>query len=154
MFDDGRDNPDPRSPVQPAQSIAPYVVAAIGSAAALWAIQQIRTQEFRVEQPVAQKDPVPRKTGSDLRTLFSGDDYPLDAQRNGEEGTVQARLSLDASGRVSACTIIRTSGHPSLDNATCSILQRRARFAPAQDDRGKGVANSVVTPPITWRLEG
>jgi protein TonB len=91
---------------------------------------------------------------ADVRTIFSSDDYPADAQRNGEEGTVQAELSIDARGRVRGCRVIRSSGHASLDSATCSILQRRARFKPAQDVNGDAVASSVVTPLVVWRLEG
>jgi protein TonB len=90
----------------------------------------------------------------DLRTLFSADDYPAEAQRNGEEGTVQAELSVDARGHVRGCTVIHSSGHASLDSATCRILQRRARFDPAHDVNGDAVASSVVTPRIVWRLEG
>jgi protein TonB len=55
---------------------------------------------------------------------------------------------------VSGCEIIRSSGHKSLDDATCSILQRRARFTPARAADGQPIASTVVSPPIVWRLEG
>ena len=67
---------------------------------------------------------------------------------------MQARLDIDSKGSVSRCTIIRSSGHDGLDNATCKILKRRAHFTPARDAAGKVITDSVVTPPVVWRLEG
>jgi protein TonB len=89
-----------------------------------------------------------------MRHVFSGDDYPAAAQVRGEEGDVRARLDVDTRGRVSRCTIVQSSGSESLDDATCRILEERARFAPARDAGGNPVADSVLTPPIVWRLEG
>jgi len=161
---DDRDKPDPRSPVQPASSNAPYFILAAVAAVALWGAQHDWTRVF--EQPVAAPDEkqapaaAPRQSGppeapsSDLRTLFSADDYPADAVRNEEQGTVQAELSVDPQGRVSACRIIRSSGHTTLDQATCQILQRWATFRPARDAHGTPVPDRVMTPPVVWRLEG
>ena len=104
--------------------------------------------------------PPPRKTQSaqsakgDLRTLFSGDDYPAAAQAAGAEGTAQAVLSIGTDGRVTGCNITRSSGNGALDAATCSILRRRAKFTPARDSNGNPTTDTVTTPPITWRLEG
>jgi len=96
----------------------------------------------------------PRPARGNVRTLFSADDYPADAQANGQEGTVQAELSIDRLGRVSACTVLRSSRVRSLDEATCGVLINRARFRPARDAAGRAVPDTIVTPPITWRLEG
>ncbi len=96
----------------------------------------------------------PRPARGDLRTLFSVDDYPASAERKGEEGTVQANLAIDKAGRVSGCTILHSSGSKTLDNTTCSIMQRRARFVPARDVNGNAVPDAVVTPPVVWRLAG
>ena len=145
--------PDPRSPVQPGPSNAPYFLLAAVAAIALWAFQQNWTQD---SQPPMTKPQEPAPSGpakGDVRTLFSADDYPAEAQVNGEEGTVQARLTIAVDGTVGACTIIRSSGHRSLDDATCRILRQRAKFRPARDDYGRAVADTVVTPPVTWRLE-
>ena len=153
MIPERRDRPDPRSPVQPAPSSAPYVIAAIGLAIVIWATQQIWTQLSNFNSERARPISSSPEHAGDLRTVFSGDDYPRDAQIKGEEGTAQARLSVDAKGKVSACTIIRSSGSQSLDEATCRILKRRARFIPAHDANEEPVPTSVVTPPVTWRLE-
>lgn len=104
--------------------------------------------------------PPPRKTVSaqsakgDLRTLFSSDDYPASAQASGAEGTVQAVLTIGPDGRVTGCSVTRSSGNGSLDSATCSILRRRAKFTPARDSNGNPTSDTYTTPPITWRLEG
>jgi protein TonB len=104
--------------------------------------------------------PPPHKTVSaqsakgDLRTLFSGDDYPASAQAAGAEGTVQATLTIGPTGAVVACNITRSSGNSSLDSTTCNILRRRAKFTPARDNEGNATTDTVTTPPIVWRLEG
>ena len=140
--------------MQPPPSTAPYLVAAVVAAVALWAFQQDWVQDSEPKVPPRQETGASHFARGDVRTIFSGDDYPLDAQTKGEEGTAQARLTIDAQGRVTKCLIVRTTGHRSLDDATCRIIEERARFTPARDDRGKAVSDTVVTPPITWRLEG
>ena len=137
---------DPRSPVQHDRNPALYFILALIAAIAIWTIQQRTIEDSSPEREQ-------RSTRGDLRTLFSTDDYPATALQNGEEGTVQARLQVDPQGRVSGCSIIRSSGHASLDDATCNILRKRARFTPARDAHGNAVADSVVTPAVVWRLE-
>ena len=104
--------------------------------------------------------PPPHKTVSaqsakgDLRTLFSADDYPASAQAAGAEGTAQAELTVGADGRVQSCNLIRSTGNSALDQATCNILRRRAKFTPARDSNGNPTTDTVTTPPIRWQLEG
>lgn len=82
--------------------------------------------------------------------LISLDDYPKDAMRRGEQGTVVAELAISPEGRVTGCKIVK-SATPSLDKATCSVLTRRARFKPAMDEQGRTVADTY-TATITWKL--
>jgi len=104
--------------------------------------------------------PPPRKTVSaqsakgDLRTLFSGDDYPASAQAAGAEGTARATLTNSATGQVVGCNITQSTGNSALDSATCNILRRRAKFTPARDSNGNPTTDTVQTPSIVWRLEG
>lgn len=104
--------------------------------------------------------PAPRKTQSaqsargDLRSLFSPEDYPASAQAAGAEGTVQAVLTIGSDGRVSGCSISRSSGNTALDAATCNILRRRAKFTPARDSNGNPTSDTISTPPIKWQLVG
>ena len=107
-----------------------------------------------------QAPPPPRKVQSaapargDVRTLFSGDDYPASAQAAGAEGTAQAQLTIGPNGAVTGCNLIRSTGNGALDSATCNILRRRAKFTPAKDSEGNPTSDTYTTPPITWRLEG
>jgi TonB family protein len=86
-----------------------------------------------------------------LNTLFSNDDYPAEALRADEQGTVQVRLHIGADGIVSGCDVIASSNSASLDSTTCRILSERARFSPARDSAGKAVPDTAVTS-ITWKI--
>ena len=90
----------------------------------------------------------------DLRPLFTSGDYPDEAFTRGQEGTVQFLLLVDEKGTVAACHVLQPSGIPVLDGMGCQVIRKRARFKPAVDASGKPLRSSVVTPPISWRLEG
>jgi TonB family protein len=159
MFNDARKpKVDPRSPVQPGRSSAPYFVAAVIGAVMIWTAQQYWSSDSRPENrkktPRREASTQPAAARGEVRTLFSGDDYPALAAANNEQGTAQAKLTVDSDGRVSHCAIVRSSGYEILDSATCSILQKRARFTPARDADGRPVQSTIVTPPIRWQLEG
>ncbi|QIL02328.1 TonB family protein [Sphingomonas sinipercae] len=85
----------------------------------------------------------------DLRSLFSGDDFPAGVE---DEGTTQATLSIGTDGRVSNCSITRSSGSRALDSATCRVLKSRARFTPARDSSGNPISDTITTPLIRWVL--
>jgi protein TonB len=85
-------------------------------------------------------------------SLFSKDDYPAAAAGTGAHGKVVARLTIDTTGRVAGCTIMQSSGYGVLDQATCSILRRRARYGPGIDKHWQPVV-STVTESIVWRAE-
>ena len=154
---------DPRSPVQQPRSSLRYFIAGGAVAILLWFAQQywpqIANSEANLQEArghsggLSPQEDAQRRTG-DVRTVFSADDYPVSAAQNGEEGTVQAKLTIDDEGRVSGCSIVRSSGHRSLDDATCSILSRRARFRPTRDSYGRAIPSTMTTPPVVWRLEG
>lgn len=67
------------------------------------------------------------------------------------EGTARFSLQIDASGKVSSCTITRSTGHPALDAATCDLVTKRARFDAARDTSGKPVAGTYSSA-VTWRI--
>lgn len=81
----------------------------------------------------------------------TNDDYPPSALRAGEQGVVTILVGVDLLGRVSSCSVTESSGSPTLDEATCRLVQRRGRFHPAQNARGESVAGSFTTR-IAWRL--
>ena len=150
------DQPASRVVEEPRRSTLPYFALAVIAAVAIWSFQQ-QSIEDSTPRGSSRRQPVttgPSSANGDVRTVFSNDDYPADAQSRGEEGTVQAELTIDRRGHVIGCSILQSSGHASLDKATCTILRRRARFTPARDSNGDAIPAKVTTPPVTWRLAG
>lgn len=78
-------------------------------------------------------------------------DYPPAALRAGEEGMTEFRTQVDIKGRVTGCSITRSSGSATLDSATCRMLVVRARFEPALDSEGRPTAGET-RGRIVWRL--
>jgi len=89
----------------------------------------------------------------DLRPLFSSQDYPDEAFSRSQEGTAQFLLLIDEKGKVAGCQVVQNSGSPALDVMGCQVIRERARFSPARGANGAPVRSSLVTPPITWRME-
>lgn len=85
------------------------------------------------------------------RWVISTDDYPPAARRAKQEGTTRYELDVDASGEPTACRIIKSSGHQALDDRTCELVLKRARFNPARDDAGNAVPGSI-SGLVGWDL--
>ena len=94
----------------------------------------------------------PPKSHGTAASLFSVDDYPAAARGTGAHGKVDARLTIDTTGRVVGCSIVHSSGNAALDSATCQILRRRARYDPGYDRRGQPLV-STVDEEIVWRAD-
>lgn len=90
----------------------------------------------------------------DLRSIFSANDYPWEALSRWQQGTSQYLLMIDDKGKVAGCHVVTPSGVPILDVMGCAVIQERAKFDPARDSTGKPVRSTVVTPPVSWRMEG
>lgn len=84
-------------------------------------------------------------------TWTSNDDYPPSAVRNEESGTTGFRLDIGADGKVTNCTITSSSGSSTLDNTTCTLLKRRAKFTPGRDSDGSSIGG-VYSSRIKWVL--
>lgn len=82
---------------------------------------------------------------------YSNDDYPAAAIRAEASGRVVVRVTVDTSGRVSACSVTTSSGNSDLDNTTCSVARRRGRYTPAKDQAGNPIQSSA-TFPVRWDL--
>lgn len=80
-------------------------------------------------------------------------DYPPEAMRAGQQGTISAVLTVDPHGAVSGCTIKRSSGYPHLDEATCRRIEAHARFRPATDAAGQPIEGQYPLHDIVWRLD-
>ena len=63
-----------------------------------------------------------------------------------------ADLLINPSGGVETCSVILSSGFQDLDQATCALIQTRARFVPATDAGGHTMYSVTRSPPITWSL--
>ena len=98
--------------------------------------------------PILVKGTPPR---TNLASFISADDYPPAARRAHAEGIVEFMLLVGPDGRVTDCSIDRSSGSVSLDTATCRLLHRRARFDPARDLRGEP-ATGLFRSKIEWRI--
>jgi protein TonB len=113
--------------------------------------------QIRERRPVASKSKArvgppltPAKTIGNPVPIKPGD-YPREARRAGEQGTVRIYYRISQEGRISACRVVESSGSAALDEASCDIITRRSRFEPATDDQGRP-APSFGSRTITWRL--
>ena len=79
------------------------------------------------------------------------DDYPSRDLREENEGTTFFRAVVGTNGRVSACEIVRSSGHPGLDAATCKAVTARARFEPATDENGEKIVGTYSNS-VRWQI--
>lgn len=79
------------------------------------------------------------------------DDYPPAALRYDMTGISAFRLFIDPAGRPSFCQITTGSGFEVLDTAACERLMEHGKFVPAQNAKGRAVAD-VWTSRVVWRL--
>ena len=86
-----------------------------------------------------------------LGELITPEDYPDDALRANQSGTVRMMIMLDEQGGILDCVVQETSGIASLDAMSCHVAVERATFIPAQDANGKPVRSTYVAR-ITWQV--
>jgi protein TonB len=77
--------------------------------------------------------------------LVAGDislsDYPKALRR---PGGAEIHMTVEPSGRVSRCVVVRSSGSTELDALTCRLVRERYRYDPARDARGRAVRDLVA----------
>lgn len=78
-------------------------------------------------------------------------DYPSVALQKELEGTSGFSVTVGPDGRVSDCVITSSSGSSELDIATCTNVQRRARFEPALDASGTPTTGKYANR-IRWQI--
>jgi TonB family protein len=107
--------------------------------------------------PIAPAPPPPLARGAissppvHLAGTIMADDYPAAAIRAEQQGNVTIEMAVSATGFVTDCVLIMSSGFPILDATTCAIARRRFRFTPATDSNGRPVAGTA-TRTVAWRL--
>jgi protein TonB len=84
--------------------------------------------------------------GTDLE-LIAGEitprDYPRHLREAGIGGTVGILFTVGVNGRVTRCTVTRSSGAPELDALTCRLIQQRFIYRPGTDRYGRPVSDEV-----------
>jgi Gram-negative bacterial TonB protein C-terminal len=83
---------------------------------------------------------------------ISGADYPADAWVNWQ-GYLVVRLNVDATGDVTECAVVVSSGWKSVDGLTCKNAVGLAKYHPAVGSDGKPIS-AVRTANLVFRLEG
>ncbi|MBX7526196.1 energy transducer TonB [Qipengyuania vesicularis] len=101
--------------------------------------------------PVATFDPVSAKPRNDPGAWLRDSDYRPTWVRREYTGVARFRLDISATGQVTGCRILGSTGHTDLDEATCKLVQRRAKFQPARGGNGEPVAGSY-TSSVRWQL--
>ena len=101
--------------------------------------------------PPSGKERPPRPAGDPGRWV-TNDDYPAEAVRNEQHGTTGFRLTIDTNGKIIGCDITSSSGFASLDETTCRVITRRARFSPALDKKGKPITGTWASR-FRWVLQ-
>ena len=96
-------------------------------------------------------DPVGARVKGNASRWVTNDDYRSRWILEEMAGTARFNLAIDTRGKVTGCTITRSTGHAPLDAATCELVTRRARFDAARDGTGKPVASNY-SGVITWQI--
>jgi len=92
--------------------------------------------------------------GDGTAGLFSSEDYPPEAFKNGWEGDVGVKMRVGIDGKPHSCRILHSSGYPVLDVQTCALVLGRARFLPARDAKGQPVEADLILPTVRWAIDG
>ncbi|QGY81922.1 energy transducer TonB [Sphingorhabdus lacus] len=99
--------------------------------------------------PVAKRpNPLPKGNPGNWANT---NDYPSRALQQEREGTTGFRVTVGPNGRVTDCQITSSSGHPDLDQATCTNVTRRARFDPALDGSGNPTTGTYSNR-VRWQI--
>ncbi|MCP3736535.1 energy transducer TonB [Sphingomonas sp. RP10(2022)] len=79
---------------------------------------------------------------------ISQDDYPAEALRNNEQGTVRIAWSVTPAGRVHDCHVEQSSGHRSLDAAACRAITRNGLYPPTPAN----APPRTFTRRVVWKI--
>ncbi len=102
-------------------------------------------------RPTPTYDPISARPKGNPGGWVTDNDYRSSWIRREYSGTANFILEISKTGRVSDCSITRSTGHSALDEATCTLLTKRARFDPAKDSSGNAVPGKFSSA-ITWKL--
>jgi TonB family protein len=80
-------------------------------------------------------------------------DYPPEALKKHEQGTVLVDLTIGTAGRVTDCSVLVSSNSTALDQETCKQFVARLSFTPARDADGKP-REDHAKGKISWVMPG
>ena len=92
----------------------------------------------------------PRPANSQSQWVTT-DDYPSRDIRAEHTGIARYRVVVGTNGKVSSCEIVKSSGWPGLDQATCVNVSKRAKFEPGTDENG-AKAVDTYTGTVSWQI--
>ncbi|MBV7264764.1 TonB family protein [Erythrobacter sp. WH131] len=96
-------------------------------------------------------DPITASPRGNPGRWVTDSDYRSRWVREELSGVVSFALTIDRDGKVSDCTITKSTGHAQLDEATCRLIERRARFDPAKDSYGNPISGTYRNS-VNWKL--
>lgn len=144
----------PPPPVAPPPPISvatspPQIVTQVNIPPPAPVVRQIVPAPVAPPPPRVQpKNPEPRGRPGDWA---NANDYPSRALREEREGVTRFSVQVGADGRVTSCQVTGSSGHADLDDTTCKLIQRRARFRPATDGNGDPTSGSWSSA-VRWEI--
>ena len=115
------------------------------------AIQQV--VDCAAPPPVAAPPPPPPIqpfTAAGNQNRVTARDYPAISIRLRETGLVVVNVCVEADGSVSDVTVVETSGHERLDDATIRMVGNRFRYNPAT--QGGQPIRHCANQPVRWAL--
>jgi len=130
------ETPAPAAPVLPTVPVAPPLPPALPPTPA---------------PPPPPRVAVKAKPRGNPGNWVTSDDYPSRALREERSGSTGFRIVINEKGRVSDCTVTKSSGHADLDSEACRLLTRRARFRAAKGQDGNPITDTY-TSRIVWRI--
>ncbi|MBV7259431.1 energy transducer TonB [Erythrobacter crassostreae] len=96
-------------------------------------------------------DPIGASPRNEPGRWVTDSDYRSNWIRREWSGVAGFAVTIDTKGRVNDCTITRSTGHAQLDERTCFLIEKRARFNPAKDSYGNPIAGTYRNS-VNWRL--
>ena len=82
---------------------------------------------------------------------FEFKDYPMQAFEKQWEGVTQFELLVAPDGSIASCKVTESSGHEILDQKTCFLASKRAKFRPAHGPSGE-LTYGVYRSQAVWVL--
>jgi len=109
--------------------------------------------DFGVPEPTPTPtfDPINAAPRGNPGNWITNNDYRTSWINRGYSGVAGFALEIDRQGRITDCTITRSTGHEALDTATCRLLRRRAEFSPAKDASGM-IVPGTYNSSVNWQI--